>query len=1087
MEGLPVLFDGDSVTVRELFPGDVLKSTYMTSFDMTDPWDLKLFKLEESLVKTLDGSTVSIPVRVEPMEGEGIPEEIQELINAARDVVSMPVDNLVDGYLDDMLEAFPEIDTVGDGKSDTGETPVGTDDVELSLTGSQDEVDAGELYDVKVSVPGPLDGGVVLFEIEYDKSVSEFVKHNVPEGAELVSLTETERGLMVSVKLPDAAPTEAAGVFGGIATLLDDLMGDGATDVGTATFKAKEPLTPEESVHEKRAISKDEIVTIRTAEDLDKVREDLDGFYVLANDIDLAGFNGGQWVPIGDNGGGFTGIFYGGGHTIKNLKITEDVRQYNGLFGVVELDDSLDGMVIDVHLAQTRIVFDSDMRLSVGGICGYLGSEAILYNCSNSGMVSISADDYFMAGGICGQNHGMIVNCQNTALVSASTTGGICAVNEAGGYVGLCSNDGTIQSYRTSKKTAILNYYAGGISGVNMGRIGRCGNTGAVSSAPSSNPPASVSGGISAQTKSSGAIIDCYNAGGISASIYEGSLAAAGGIGGRSAGGIANTHNAGNVRANNPKSDVYAGGICGQADDGSGPGHVESSVYVSGNVTVTGGYEIRQTFLYLALHTVVFHAHRDEIGTSKSGERLSGTNDNKTNEDVHVKNEASYTDLGWDFVGTWCRGKNYPELVGISRSVDDFDGGNREEPQNPVEEEDLQQGMATLTYYEKEGPSSPYAVTETVGKEAGASFTVREGASAPLFTEWNTEADGSGWQYIPGYEGTIGEEGIELYAQYEYPADVMDLGWFQPVWDVVSGTWLGVVVDAVGGAAEDTFYLSLDIMKKQIVYTIKPLERIEAVWDFCDQTFETIKFLADGGGAEIVFAIKESAVAEWEEFCEDDLQTKTRKITGLAANIALIIIPASTLIDSAKSTKFAAWLKNTRVVSKLDDAVGIDRAIKAIGIFDDVTDTGRIASKMDEIINAVDDKVDDVIDAVDDKVDDVIDAVDDTADDAIDGQTTTFYRVMSEGEYSSLMENKKFMPYELAMEEKWFATNQVDASKWAEVFYPDGKYRMIELEIYNKNMSKMYYVAKLDDIGPAYCSSLDVINDSIKSIREVTQ
>ncbi len=117
----------------------------------------------------------------------------------------------------------------------------------------------------------------------------------------------------------------------------DGLDGD-ASDLGTVTFKAKQPMEPKENVNAE---------VVRT---MDKIRENLNGYYVLMNDIDLAGV--GEWAPIGDNGSGFTGVLDGGkgqdgkGHTIENLKITTGGRQYVGLFGAVEGK----GIVERVHL-----------------------------------------------------------------------------------------------------------------------------------------------------------------------------------------------------------------------------------------------------------------------------------------------------------------------------------------------------------------------------------------------------------------------------------------------------------------------------------------------------------------------------------------------------------------------------------------------------------------------------------------------------------------------------------------------------------------------------------------------------------------
>ena len=73
--------------------------------------------------------------------------------------------------------------------------------------------------------------------------------------------------------------------------------------------------------------------TISTPEDLDKLRYDMTGDYVLANDIDMTGRS---FVPFGivnnENVGKFTGTFDGQGHTIKGLKYDVSDKGEVGLF-----------------------------------------------------------------------------------------------------------------------------------------------------------------------------------------------------------------------------------------------------------------------------------------------------------------------------------------------------------------------------------------------------------------------------------------------------------------------------------------------------------------------------------------------------------------------------------------------------------------------------------------------------------------------------------------------------------------------------------------------------------------------------------
>ena len=73
--------------------------------------------------------------------------------------------------------------------------------------------------------------------------------------------------------------------------------------------------------------------TISTPDDLDKLRYDMTGDYVLANDIDMTGRS---FVPFGivegENAGKFTGTFDGKGHTIKGLKYDVSGKGEVGLF-----------------------------------------------------------------------------------------------------------------------------------------------------------------------------------------------------------------------------------------------------------------------------------------------------------------------------------------------------------------------------------------------------------------------------------------------------------------------------------------------------------------------------------------------------------------------------------------------------------------------------------------------------------------------------------------------------------------------------------------------------------------------------------
>ena len=74
-------------------------------------------------------------------------------------------------------------------------------------------------------------------------------------------------------------------------------------------------------------------ITISSAEDLEKLRNDMKANYVLTTDIDLKGQT---FVPFGivnnENASKFTGTFDGQGHTIKNFKYDAEGKGEVGLF-----------------------------------------------------------------------------------------------------------------------------------------------------------------------------------------------------------------------------------------------------------------------------------------------------------------------------------------------------------------------------------------------------------------------------------------------------------------------------------------------------------------------------------------------------------------------------------------------------------------------------------------------------------------------------------------------------------------------------------------------------------------------------------
>ncbi|MCL1874513.1 MAG: hypothetical protein FWF85_10430, partial [Clostridiales bacterium] len=232
-----------------------------------------------------------------------------------------------------------------------------------------------------------------------------------------------------------------------------------------------------------------EDIKIYTAGDLNNVRYNLNGSYVLMNDIDLATW--GEWEPIGDFSNPFRGDFDGQGYIIRNLTITNGTYQYIGLFG-----RAIGTAVKNVGLEYTYINISSPSFSSyyAGGICGY--SIGSISNCHNTGDIFLvfpfTIDIYSFSGGICGSSSsGKISNCYNEGnILAAFVVGGIIGVIDSNAEITSCYNTGNItcaagfwQGIQISQAGGIL----GNFNSVD-GSIANCYNTGDIT--------ADVTGGI---------------------------------------------------------------------------------------------------------------------------------------------------------------------------------------------------------------------------------------------------------------------------------------------------------------------------------------------------------------------------------------------------------------------------------------------------------------------------------------------------------------------------------------------------------------------------------------------------------------
>jgi filamentous hemagglutinin family protein len=209
--------------------------------------------------------------------------------------------------------------------------------------------------------------------------------------------------------------------------------------------------------------------TINNAHQLQLMTMNLGASYTLGGNVDASAtagtstdvWYGSTFIPIGNSGTNFTGIFNGLGHTINNLTITLPSTYGVGLFGYT----SPGSVIQNVGLVDGSV---SGFN-TVGGLVGSNGGT--VSNSYATGSVKSSSDlGAGLIGGLVGYNAGSITNSYATDNVS----GGSALV---GGLVGF--NDGTVSnSYATGSVSGST--FVGGLVGENDATISNSYATGTV-------------------------------------------------------------------------------------------------------------------------------------------------------------------------------------------------------------------------------------------------------------------------------------------------------------------------------------------------------------------------------------------------------------------------------------------------------------------------------------------------------------------------------------------------------------------------------------------------------------------------------
>jgi len=199
-------------------------------------------------------------------------------------------------------------------------------------------------------------------------------------------------------------------------------------------------------------------VEIQDWYDLDAVRDNLSGSFILMNDLDLttAGYqtlaspsaNGGKgWRPIGTRDEPFIGTFDGQGHEIRDLFIIRPDERYVGLFGRVREE----GVITNIALMNFAVTGDQH----VGGLVGS-NDEGSVLDCFSAGDVSGRE----AVGGLAGSNYrGTVSVCYSTGSVNGTGfVGGLV------GYINYDGKDSVISSHSSANVTG-ENYHVGGLVG----------------------------------------------------------------------------------------------------------------------------------------------------------------------------------------------------------------------------------------------------------------------------------------------------------------------------------------------------------------------------------------------------------------------------------------------------------------------------------------------------------------------------------------------------------------------------------------------------------------------------------------------
>ena len=152
--------------------------------------------------------------------------------------------------------------------------------------------------------------------------------------------------------------------------------------------------------------------------------------------------SGSNWTPIGTNyNHQFTGTIDGGGHTLSGLRISSTTSN-TGFIGYLGTGGAVKNLTLAnavVHSTQYCIGIVVGVNLGTMENCHVETGSSVAMSYSGS-----------QAGGIVGNNSGLLMGCTHAAAVKGTdSVGGIAGLNGGSGSIIACANTGTVDGTNT--------------------------------------------------------------------------------------------------------------------------------------------------------------------------------------------------------------------------------------------------------------------------------------------------------------------------------------------------------------------------------------------------------------------------------------------------------------------------------------------------------------------------------------------------------------------------------------------------------------------------------------------------------------